>query len=397
MWNKLTDIQKNLVVAIAAMVVFIISAATSYSVFASKFGAAPLVGEEAGFQIPVVSTDGTEVGPKTQQCPLNGSMHTQQARDAWSKRRPLAVMIENSTAARPQSGLSYADVVYEAVAEGGITRFMAVFYCDSLPDVQVGPVRSARTYFLDWASEYDALYAHVGGANTPGPANALGQIIDYKMKDLNQFSIDFPTFWRDYQRLKRADGSSVATEHTMYSSTQKLWEVGAKRGWSDPDSKGLKWEENFTPWKFKDTQSGSGATDINISFWAGYKDYDVNWTFDNSCGCYLRKNGGTTHTDMDNGKQLSASNVVVQVVTEKSANDSYPGNVHLLYATNGSKGVASGTAFIFQDGKVIQGKWLKTNRTSREKFVDQTGQEIRFNRGPIWIETVPSAANVKYQ
>src|SRR6202007_517720 len=130
-------------------------------------------------------------------------------------------------------------------------------------DVQVGPVRSARTYFIDWLSEYDALYAHVGGANTPGPADALGQIIKYKAKDLNQFSIGFPVFWRDYQRL----GHPVATEHTMYSTTQKLWETGAKRGWKATDDDGVRWDKNFTSWKFKQDQAGGNVVKVDVNFW----------------------------------------------------------------------------------------------------------------------------------
>ena len=173
--------------------------------------------------------------PKTEACPLNGELFTKTESRVWETRRPLAIMIENHTEARPQSGVSSADVVYEAVAEGGITRFLALFYCDAIDrDTTVGPVRSARTYYLDWASEYgeNPLYVHVGGANVPGPANALGQIQEYGWggrngNDLNQFSIGFPTFWRDYERL----GRTVATEHTMYSTTEKLWAEAKKRGW----------------------------------------------------------------------------------------------------------------------------------------------------------------------
>ncbi len=103
--------------------------------------------------------------PKTEACPLNGQMYAKSERDTWEKRRPLAIMIENHADSRPQSGLSRADIVYEAVAEGGITRFMGIFYCDiAYSQTKVAPVRSARTYFLPWVLEYDALYNHVGGA-----------------------------------------------------------------------------------------------------------------------------------------------------------------------------------------------------------------------------------------
>lgn len=390
-FNSLNTVQKSLIVSILSIVLFVVSAGASYSLFSqSKQGGAA---SEKTASLPSASGAVVEddKDPKTESCPLNGKMYSQKSKDNWIKRRPLAVMIENHTEARPQSGLSSADVVYEAVAEGGITRFMGVFLCN-LSDVQVGPVRSARTYFLDWLSEYDALYAHVGGANTPGPANALGQIIKYGIHDLNQFSIGFPTFWRDYQRL----GRPVATEHTMYSTTQKLWEIGAKRGWvaTDEDT-GKSWDANFVSWKFKadneKQSSNTSATKINVEFWQGYADFAVRWDFDNTCNCYKRSNGGASHVDFNNKQQMAAKNVVVQFEKESHANDGYENNAHLLYGTTGT-----GKALFFQDGKVIEGKWIKQSRTTRSKFVDSKGSEIAFNRGLIWIETVPEGAQVSY-
>ena len=168
-------------------------------------------------------------------------------------------MIENHVDARPQSGLSGADVVYEAVAEGGITRFLAMFYCQDAG--KVGPVRSARTYFIDFASEYGdfPLYAHVGGANQPGPADALSQLSDYGWtgyNDMNQFSIGFPTFWRDYDRL----GHVAATEHTMYSTVQKLWDYGAtNRDLTNVDKDGKSWDKTFVPYQFRDDAPASAS------------------------------------------------------------------------------------------------------------------------------------------
>lgn len=385
-FENLTSVQKSLVISILSIVLFVASAGTSYSIFSNtKAG-----GGDDSLVTSLPSAAGSLAEdpkePKTESCPLNGSLHTKLAKTYWEKRRPLAVMIENHTESRPQSGLSSADIVYEAVAEGGITRFMGVYYCN-LNDVQVGPVRSARTYFLDWLGEYDALYAHVGGANTPGPADALGQIIKYGVKDLNQFSIGFPTFWRDYQRL----GRSVATEHTMYSTTAKLWDIGAKRGWTVTDSVGKAWDKGFVSWKFKDDQAGGVVSKIGVDFWQGYGDYSVNWDYDASCNCYKRDNGGSAHMDLNNNQQLSAKNIVVQFQRESRANDGYEGNVHLIYKTT-----SEGKALFFQDGKVVEGKWIKATRTSRTKYVDLKGNEIVFNKGVIWIQTVPEGSKVTY-
>lgn len=387
-FENLSSIQKALVVAILATLVYAISTSITYTLFASKtiqdFSGGKLADSLPG----PTSKDGEDPKePKTESCPLNGSLHTKKAKENWDKRRPLAVMIENHTESRPQSGLSSADVIYEVVAEGGITRFMAVFLCH-LPDIQVGPVRSARTYFIDWLSEYKALYAHVGGANTPGPANALGQIIDYKILDLNQFGIGFPTFWRDYQRL----GHPVATEHTMYSTTDKLWAAGAKRGWTASDSAGLRWDKTFEPWKFKDDASGGTVATINVNFWEGYSDYAVEWGYEATCNCYKRKNGGQAHLDLNSNEQLFAKTVIVQFMRESNANDGYENNAHLLYQNKGQ-----GNALVFEDGKVIEATWSKANRLAREKFFEKNSKkEISLNKGLIWIQTVPEGSQVKY-
>lgn len=387
-FQELANLQKILVLAILSIAVYSIATSVSYSLFSKLVG----VSEDqkaltTSLPGPSNAVEEDPGEPKTESCPLNGSLKTKKARDSWEKRKPLAVMIENHSEARPQSGLSSADIIYEAVAEGGITRFMAIFYCN-LSDVQVGPVRSARTYYLDWLGEYDALYAHVGGANTPGPADALSQIIKYKVFDLNQFSIGFPVFWRDYQRLDR----SVATEHTMYSTTQKLWGVGAKRGWIATDSAGVRWDKNFSPWKFKeDSQVSSGQVNkITVNFWENQPQYTVEWNYDSAANSYKRKNG-EDHIDLNNKQQLTAKNIVVQFQRESNANDGYPGNVHLLYQT-----IGSGKALILQDGNALEGKWIKQGRTFRTKFVDKNGQEIEFNKGQIWIQTVPEGSKVSY-
>src|SRR3989338_8967148 len=337
-FEGLTNLQKTLILIILSVVVYSFSSSLSYTLFSGILkpqGNGSLVSSLPS-AANIVIEDPSE--PKTEECPLNGALHTKKAKESWEKRRPLAVMIENHTEARPQSGLSSADIVYEAVAEGGITRFMALFYCN-LADIQVGPVRSARTYYLDWLGEYDALYAHVGGANTPGPADALGQIIRYEVKDLNQFSIGFPVFWRDYQRL----GHSVATEHTMHSTTSKLWEVGAKRGWTATDSAGLKWDSKFTAWKFKEDKATVSVNKITVNFWESQPGYQVEWNYDAATNSYQRKNGGSPHLDLNNNKQLSPKVVVIQLEKESNANDGYPGNVHLLYKTTGT-----GNAYVFQ-------------------------------------------------
>ncbi len=340
---------------------------------------------------PVANVNGKTVFsptlPKTEACPLNGVLYSTVQRDWWGKHRPLGVMIENHQNARPQSGLSSADVIYEAVAEGSITRFLAVFYCQDAG--QVGPVRSARTYFLDFISEYGSnpLYTHVGGANTPGPADALSQITQYGWEgynDLNQFSIGFPVFWRDYNRL----GHETATEHTMYSTTEKLWTfAGTSRGLTNVDKDGISWDKKFVPYGFTDDAVSAKPTAqaIHFEFWASYKDYFVDWNYDKASNAYKRNNGGVAHIDLDNNKQLSAKNIVALYMRQSYANDGYENNVHLLYGDKGT-----GKAIVFKDGTEIKGTWSKDTRTSRTLLFDSNGNPIKFNRGLIWFEILPT-------
>jgi len=332
--------------------------------------------------------------PKTEACPLNGKMLTKPQKDLWLKRRPLGIMIENSKVARPQSGLSSADIVYEAIAEGGISRFMAVYYCDETEIV--GPVRSARTYYLDWISEYGSLplYAHVGGANVPGPADALGQIWRYgweNYNDLNQFSIGFPVFWRDYDRL----GKDTATEHTVYASAPKLWDFAATKRQLMGD-----WDETFVPWSFKDdvaiedrpAVSSSVTFSLDNSQASYAADYVVNWKYDRDSNSYLRFNAGAEHRDMNTNTQLLAKNVVIQFMAMSVADDGYSEDghgSHTLYANKGA-----GKAKFLIDGKIVDGTWTKKTRTDRTKFFDAKGKEITFNRGQIWIEILPIGQQV---
>ncbi len=400
--TQITHMQKATIVFLG-LALYLLSAGSSYAVFsylrpgvpdASKTSTADKNGK---FQVPEKKYANL---PRTEACPLNGTLFSKPQKDAWEKRRPMGIMIENSKAARPQSGFSSADVVYEAEAEGGISRFMAVFYCDDANIV--GPVRSARTYYLDWISEYGTspLYVHVGGANTPGPADALGQIGRYGWEgynDLNQFSIGFPTFWRDYDRL----GKDTPTEHTVYASTDKLWSfAAAKRGLTNVETdditgKTVSWDAGFIPWTFKEDLALAdrpvSGTSVNFSISnvdASYaNDYTVSWKYDRDSNSYLRFNGGAEHRDLNTNSQILAKNVVLQFESKSIADDGYSEEGHGTHTLYGTKG--AGKAKFLLDGKVTEGTWSKRTRTDKTTYLDNLGKEVKFNRGQIWIETLP--------
>lgn len=387
---------KPMYYVIAAIILYLVSTGISYAVFKVARGGSSATPSS----VPVPSDSAKKFVidpslPKTEKCPLNGKLFTKQEKEIWEKRRPLAVMIENHEESRPQTGLSYADVVYETVAEGGITRFMGVFYCGSAAyNLGLAPVRSARTYFLDWVSEYDALYNHVGGAgicsdnSVDTRAKALCQIQKYGIKDLDQFGIPFPTCYRNYDRLDHP----VATEHTMVCFTDKLYDVATKRGWTNVDEEGVEWDKNFEEWKFKeDAKEGDRGTVTSLSFahWEGYAaNYGVQWNYESGTNSYKRVNGGKNHIDLETNEQLLAKNVVIQFTKETVGVDEHG---HLLYET-----IGQGKALIFQDGKAITGTWKKAKRTSRTVYFDDKGKEIAFNAGSIWIEVVANGVKVTY-
>ncbi len=343
--------------------------------------------------------------PKTEECPINGMLYTEPEREVWEERRPIAAIVENHADSRPPSGLSKADVVYEAVAEGGITRFLTIYHCGAAAaDVQIAPVRSARVYYIDWAAEYgeNPIFMHVGGANdyagfgdTVKAARALEllETMGWRVAGGNDFDTTFdsgfPVFWRNYERL----GRTVATEHTMMASLDAAHEQAVERGFGAEDDSGDNWDETFVPWEFADDDpSGNpSATKISFEFWENSLDsdnYGVVWVYDSGSNSYLRENGGEEHIDLATETQLSSKNVVILFADERSSVDR---NKHILYTT-----IDTGDAMIFQNGEVIIGTWEKDARKDRTKFFDESGAEVTFVRGPIWIEVLPTGNDVNY-
>ena len=393
--------------------IFFVGTLSSYFLFANIFPANKANSQTSDATPTVAPQTGYLVfeGPKTEVCPLTGEMFTKEEQQIWSTRRPLLVMIENHADSRPQSGLGNADIVYEAVAEGGITRFMGVFYCNAVKSAankyDVGPVRSARTYFLDLASEYSdyPLYAHVGGANcsaattggvctTNVKAQALEQIAKYGWNnkgtwgDLSQFSLSYKACRREPDRV----GETKATEHTMYCSTTELWDVAASRGLTNmTEINKTSWDKAYRSWSFKaeDKSTSTTATNISFDFW-GDKAYAVSWKYDPATNRYLRSNGGQPAIDFNYQQNISTKNLVIQFVKESRSIDEH---MHNLYAV-----IGSGDGIYFANGQKTEITWTKTARQGRTVFKDKaTGKEINFVPGQIWVEILPLGNKISYE
>jgi hypothetical protein len=277
-----------------------------------------------------------------------------------NKRPVTGVMIENSQQARPQSGLSQASVVFEAIAEGGITRFLALFQ-DQLPD-NVGPIRSARPYFEQWALGFDAGYAHVGGS-----PEALQAIKDWGVRDLDQFYNS-----GSYHRIPSRDAP-----HNVYTSLAALNQLEVSKGYA---------ASNFTGFgRKKEAPATVTARAINLAISGAL--YNVHYDYNAPTNSYNRSEGGGAHSDANTNTQLSPKVVVAMVMPYSLEADGY----HSNYGTLGG-----GQVFIFQDGTVTTGQWSKPDNKTQFSFTDASGKPIKLNPGQTWLTAVRAAANVTY-
>lgn len=274
--------------------------------------------------------------------------------------RPVTgIMIENSLDARPQSGLSEAGVVFEAIAEGGITRFLAL-YQDTAP-ADIGPVRSARPYYIQWALGFDASYAHVGGS-----PQALADIKAWGVKDLDQFYNAGA-----YRRI-----STRYAPHNVYTTMANLNQLEAAKGFSTSTYTGFA-RKKAAPLKTPT------ASKININLSGSL--YNVHYDFNAVSNSYNRSEGGAPHIDVNGNKQISPNVVVVMVVPYGIAADGH----HSEYQT-----VGSGQVFIFQDGGTASGIWTKKSEKEQITFSDSNGKQIMLNPGQTWLTAVGDASKV---
>ncbi|NMB91365.1 DUF3048 domain-containing protein [candidate division WWE3 bacterium] len=305
-------------------------------------------------------------------CDLTGEYFTEDQAAYWKDQRPFGVMINNHVDARPQSGLVYADLVYEIVAEGGITRFLA-FFLSNTPE-KIGPVRSTREYYLVLVKELsDAMIMHIGYS-----PQALIAIDTWPVRSLFRGGCEsLPGCeWRDNPR-------NVAYEHTAFVNGVKLRELGASLGW---EGKG-----DIRLWKFKDSadkySQRPSASKVSIDFWTK-GDYSSIFTYNQQNNSYLKYTGYDSSdqpiptVDQETNVQVEVKNLIVQFATETSIDGDEKGRLEYQL-------VGSGKALVFVDGKVINATWNKSGRDDRTIFYDTDGNEVEFNRGKFWIAIVP--------
>jgi len=276
------------------------------------------------------------------------------------------VIIENHPDARPQSGLSQAGVVYEANAEGGITRYQA-FFLEDRPNA-IGPVRSLRTYFVDWGLEFGASVAHAGGN-----ADALDLIDPLGLHSLNGLNIGAPFFYRTTDRY---------APHNFYTSSDLLLQLVNSRGWNHPAT--------FTPSPRQADAPTANPPHPNIHIDFSYNGYQVDYKYDAGSNDYARWLAGSPHVDANTGAQIHVKNVVVEMMPT-----SY-GYTRIAESTVIMQTVGQGRAMVFRDGQAIEGTWKKDSHAARTRLLDGGGNEIPLDAGNTWYAIVPAGNNVSY-
>jgi hypothetical protein len=284
------------------------------------------------------------------------------ADEAATKRQVTAIMIENSIFARPQSGIKDAGVVFEAIAEGGITR-LATLHQEDRPGL-IGPVRSLRPYYLDWIAPFDASIAHVGGSN-----NALLTVRNGTFKDIDQF-FNGGFYWRATDR---------AAPHNVYTNFDKLDELNNKKGFTS---------STFTAWPRKAEHASDAPRATHIDVPVSGADYNVKYDYDKGNNNYIRYLGGAPSKDREGGQVTPRVVIVLKVPTQIGFEDGYREQM----TTNGV-----GDAFIFQDGVVTKGHWRKDGQKSQINFYDANAHQILLNAGQTWVTVVAPEKNVTWQ
>jgi hypothetical protein len=277
--------------------------------------------------------------------------------------RPLAVMIDNSSFARPQSGLDKANIVYEVLAEGGITRFLAIYATQEAD--KVGPVRSARPYFITKTLEHDSIYVHAGES-----PDAARFIREERIDDINEL-VHYQPFWRTTDRNP---------PHNLYTSTVQLREETEKLGYIEMVNKAnyqfeIDRDENLT---------GKEVEKIDIRY---NVNYTVTYRYIPEIELYARYINGQPHLDAETGKQLTAKNIIIQHSEKKVLDEE--GRLAIDF-------IGEGKGIIIFNGKSEDITWVKESLASRTLFYNKDGNRLAIQPGNVWIQVVHPDTQVSY-
>jgi len=340
-WVK-THPRKRLIIGGTLLVA--IAATTAYAVLSQPLPAPPKV------------TVTKKVAPKPVVVKYYSPLTGAEVKDeATTKQTVTAIMIENSPDARPQSGIKDAGIVFEAIAEGGITRFLTL-HQENKPQL-IGPVRSLRMYYVDWLAPFNASVAHIGGS-----AAALAEVRNGNYRDIDQF-FNAGSYWRATDRY---------APHNVYTSFEKLDALNAAKGYST---------SAFIGFSRIDGKSSTTPTANSVTINFSGPLFNTSYAYDAVNNRYNRNLAGEPHLDREAG-QITPSVVIALKVEETTVlEDGYRQSI----VTSGS-----GEAIIFQNGIATTAVWTKNDRASQLVFKDALGKDIPLIRGQTWVSAIPN-------
>jgi hypothetical protein len=275
---------------------------------------------------------------------------------------PIAVMIDDLSPARPQSGFSDASVVWQAPAEGGIPRYMLVFQ-EGLPK-DVGPVRSSRYYYIAWAAEWHALYVHAGGspqALQTLRAQGAGQLV----YNADQF----------FHGLYFRRVTFRFPPHNLYTTGKQLRQLASSLGATAPSGPAV--------WRFG-PDAPLEVRPIGSRIEVDYQANSIVYTYDRTSNTYPRYvSGGVRQIDQGTKVAIAPKNVVVMRMAFGPLDDGHPAK-HRLEA----KVVDSGTAWIATNGVTIKGTWRKKSLTAPTQFFDASGKQVTLTAGQTFVQVM---------
>jgi hypothetical protein len=270
----------------------------------------------------------------------------------------MLAIVENSVSARPQSGLNAADIVYETLAEGGIPRFIALFQKNKAE--KVGPIRSARSYFLDISKEYNLPFAHCGGSE-----EALVRIKNENLMSMDEMA-NASTYWRDNTRN---------APHNLYTSTEKMRELVKIKNFVKAPTVKLKFDKIY--W---DSDKLSKATDVLLKI---NKFYSTSYNYKD--GSYIKSMDGKTSTNKEDKVPLAFKNIVVQITSIKLNSD----GLHIDIAL-----VGQGDGYVISNGKFTKMHWSKKDSNSQTRLTDEQGNDLPLSPGNTWWNIVDKSTAI---
>ena len=280
--------------------------------------------------------------------------------------RPIAVMIDNHKNAMPQANLQEAEIVYEIIVEYGETRLMAIYKGDDLD--KIGPIRSARHYFVDYALENDAIYVHFG--ESPQAEEAIDK---YFVQDINGINESEDYFWRTDDRY---------APHNVVTDTKSILEIAKEKGYRTTSD-----EESVLNYVVDEVNLENGQSAENIVI--PYSDYNtVSYEYDSENKNYIRYSRDEKQVDWDTEEPVTVKNIIIAKVENSTLNDGSDKDRQTI------DNIGTLDGYYITNGKAIPITCEKESVTSKTVYKDLDGNEIRVNDGNTFIQMCPEDADI---